>query len=268
MADNAETGMPQTGQDAAMAHGAVSGRGDAGPAAGRPSAVHGPKLVMPHAYLIHGTSTKDDDWFPWLEEQAALCEPSIGLTRLGLPDPYDPDPQRWQAAIDRQIPTDHDIVLVAHSLGCISAIRWVERHEDAHNIGLVLVGAFDRPLPAYPQLDRFVEPSVDYDKVDSKLTEPVVITSKDDPIAPMRGALSVAERLDAQAVLHATGGHFLASDGFTAFPTALAELQRSASAVARVAAGLPATDQAEDGSAASDAGRLGMTGTKTEAPAD
>ncbi len=23
-----------------------------------------PDLTMPHAYLIHGTSTKDDDWFP------------------------------------------------------------------------------------------------------------------------------------------------------------------------------------------------------------
>jgi predicted alpha/beta hydrolase family esterase len=197
-------------------------------------------LPMPHAYLIHGTSTKDDDWFPWLEQAAGQSDPSIALIRLGLPNPFNPDPQQWAQAIDRQIPTDHDIVLVAHSLGCIAAIRWVERHQDAHNIGLVLVGAFDQPLPAYPMLDRFVEPAVDYDKVRGKLTEPVVITSKDDPIAPMRGALGVADRLDAHAVLHATGGHFLASDGFTSFPTALDELRTTSQAVARVAAGLPA----------------------------
>ena len=29
------------------------------------------------AYLIHGTSTKDDDWFPWLEKAA---KPEIYLT--------------------------------------------------------------------------------------------------------------------------------------------------------------------------------------------
>ena len=25
---------------------------------------------MKKAYLIHGTSTRDDDWFPWLEKAA------------------------------------------------------------------------------------------------------------------------------------------------------------------------------------------------------
>ncbi len=211
---------------------------------GHPAMLTG--LTMPHAYLIHGTSTKDDDWFPWLEQAAGQGEPPIELTRLGLPSPFSPDPQQWAQAIDRQIPTDHDIVLVAHSLGCIAAIRWVERHKDAHNIGLVLVGAFDQPLAAYPMLDRFVEPAVDYGKVRDKLTDPVVITSKDDPIAPMRGALGVADRLGAHAVLHATGGHFLASDGFTSFPTALEELQACATAVARVAAGLLSQRQTND----------------------
>lgn len=211
-----------------------------------------PDLTMPHAYLIHGTSTKDDDWFPWLETAAGKCDPAIALTRLDLPDPFSPDPQQWADAIDRQIPTDHDIVLVAHSLGCIAAIRWVERHEDARNIGLVLVGAFDRPLPRYSALDPFVEPPVDYTKVDSKVTDPVVITAKDDPIAPMRGALGVADRLGAHAILHATGGHFLASDGFTSFPTVLDELRSTSLAVARVAAGLPAQESATPDSAKGD----------------
>ncbi len=177
---------------------------------------------------------------PWLEKAAGQSDPVIGLTRLDLPDPFRPDPQQWADSIDRQIAADHDIVLVAHSLGCIAAIRWVERHEHARNIGLVLVGAFDRPLPRYSALDPFVEPPVDYTKVDGKLTDPVVITAKDDPIAPMRGALGVADRLGAHAILHATGGHFLASDGFTSFPTVLDELRSTARAVARVAAGLPA----------------------------
>lgn len=198
-------------------------------------------LAMPPAFLIHGTSTKDDDWFPWIEKAAAKATPAIDVTRLSLPTPFTPHPQQWADAIDEQIPVDHDIVLIAHSLGCIAALRWIERHEDAHNIGLVLVGAFDKPLPAYKVLDPFVMPPLDYSKVKNKVTEPVVITAKDDPIAPMRGSLSVPEHLGAQAVLCANGGHFLASNGFTKFPAALSELTQTATAVARVAAGLPLT---------------------------
>lgn len=42
---------------------------------------------MKKAYLIHGTSTRDDDWFPWLEKAA---RPAIELDRLWLPDPFAP----------------------------------------------------------------------------------------------------------------------------------------------------------------------------------
>lgn len=191
---------------------------------------------LPPAFLIHGTSTKDDDWFPWLEEQARAQRPPIRLTRLDLPTPFDPDPRQWAQAIDRQIPRDHDLVIVAHSLGCIAAIRWVERHEDARNIGLVLVGAFDRPLEGYPFLDPFVKPPVDYAKVSGKLTHPVVVTAADDPIAPFHGSLAVAERLGAHTLTYPTGGHFLASEGFTTFPDVFHELRKSEEAVARSAA--------------------------------
>ena len=40
---------------------------------------------MKKAYLIHGTSTRDDDWFPWLEKAA---RPAIELDHLWLPDPF------------------------------------------------------------------------------------------------------------------------------------------------------------------------------------
>ncbi len=33
---------------------------------------------MKNAYLIHGTSTRDDDWFPWLEEERNQQSPLIG----------------------------------------------------------------------------------------------------------------------------------------------------------------------------------------------
>lgn len=91
---------------------------------------------MKKAYLIHGTSTRDDDWFPWLEKAA---RPEIELDRLWLPDPFAPQQAAWDQAVDDQIKAEDGITLVAHSLGCITAVRWLARH-DVKNVGLLLVG--------------------------------------------------------------------------------------------------------------------------------
>lgn len=176
------------------------------------------------AYLIHGTSTRDDDWFPWLE---AAVKPAIELDRIWLPNPYDPLPQEWADAIDKQVPVEDGLVLVAHSLGCISAIRFIERHQ-LKNARLLLVGAFDQPLPAYSSLDPFVTPAVDYQQVVPKVSKATVITAKNDPIAPYKGSVAVAHRLGAKLIVQETGGHFLDADGFTEFPLAEKELRRIA----------------------------------------
>ncbi|MCT3439884.1 esterase, partial [Limosilactobacillus fermentum] len=55
---------------------------------------------MTTAYLIHGTSTRDDDWFPWLEEALA---PAVKLERLWLPDPFAPMQAAWDSALEDQI---------------------------------------------------------------------------------------------------------------------------------------------------------------------
>ena len=52
---------------------------------------------MKNAYLIHDTSTRDDDWFPWLEEEA---KPTIALDRIWLPNPFNPQQAEWDQAVD------------------------------------------------------------------------------------------------------------------------------------------------------------------------
>ena len=130
---------------------------------------------MTNAYLIHGTSTRDDDWFPWLEEAA---DPQIQLNRLWLPAPFNPERQAWDQAVDDQIPVQDGLTLVAHSLGCLTAVRFVARH-DLHDVCLLLVGAFDRPLPQYPTLTDFILPRPDYTQVRPKLSQATVIVFGD-----------------------------------------------------------------------------------------
>lgn len=176
---------------------------------------------MQNAYLIHGTSTRDDDWFPWLEK---ACAPQIKLDRIFLPNPFAPQADEWNDAVDQQIPATDGLTLVAHSLGCITALRFVARHQ-VHDVRLLLVSAFDQGLPTYPELDSFMTPTPDYQQIAPKVSQATVITAKDDPIAPYRNSINVAHQLGAKLIVQPTGGHFLTSDGFSEFPLALKELQ-------------------------------------------
>lgn len=180
---------------------------------------------MSKAYLIHGTSTRDDDWFPWLED---AVKPDIILDRLWLPNPFSPNPKSWANAIDDQIPHSggQDVItIVAHSLGCIAAIHFVERH-NLSKVNLLLVGAFDKVLPAYPELGNFCTPQVDYQQVKPKINHATVITAQDDPIAPYQYSVEVANKMGAKLMVRPTGGHFLTSDGFREFPLVADELRK------------------------------------------
>lgn len=179
---------------------------------------------MKKAYLIHGTSTRDDDWFPWLEN---AVKPAITLKRLWLPNPFDPQQAEWDQAVEDQIHPQDNLILVAHSLGCITALRYIERHhiKDAR---LLLVGAFDKELPAYPELDEFMKERPHYEHLLPKLAKATVITAKDDPIAPYQNSIEIANKIRAKLIVKEKGGHFLTSDGFTKFPLALKELNRLA----------------------------------------
>ncbi|KRN58648.1 RBBP9/YdeN family alpha/beta hydrolase [Limosilactobacillus secaliphilus] len=174
------------------------------------------------AYLIHGTSTRDDDWFPWLEQ---VLKPAIELDRIFLPDPFAPDRTAWDGAVDDQLPHDGAVTVVAHSLGCVTALRYAAR-TPLTQVNLVLVGAFDQPLPTYPQLDQFMKGKVDYDAIKQKLGKATVITAQNDPIAPYQYGVSVANHLGAKLIVRPDGGHFLSSDGYTQFPLVEKELQR------------------------------------------
>lgn len=177
---------------------------------------------MPTAYLIHGTSTKDDDWFPWLEGALA---PEINLFRLSLPDPFSPTPEAWDAALDQQIPIEDGLTLVTHSLGGITALRFLARHQ-VQDARLLLVAPFDQPLPLYPSLNSFVRPALDYADLRQKLTTATVVVAKDDPIAPWQQGRKLAQQLGAKLITKQHGGHFLTSDGFREFPLVRKETQR------------------------------------------
>ena len=175
--------------------------------------------------IVHGYgASPTSHWFPWLIRQV---EAAGGQAKaLTLPTPDTPDPQQWDAALTAQIvaPDEHTWI-VGHSLGCITAVRWLIAHQ-VQVSGIILVSGFFEPLPDYPELDPFVADGVDVSEAVGLAPRRLVIAAEDDPVVPYARSRHLAERIDARFESHQRGGHFMGSDGFFEFPPVWQELSQ------------------------------------------
>lgn len=179
------------------------------------------------AYIIHGYSaSKKDHWFEWLKSE--LEKLNINTTILTLPSPNDPKPNEWQTALEEQIKDiDENTYFVTHSLGSISFLKYILSLKDIKKIaGYILVSPFNDSLPLLKQLDSFLEPSLDYDKLQRLTKNKTIISAKDDTIVPISLSKSLSGFLNSNFIEVEKGGHFLASDGFKEFPLLLKEFKK------------------------------------------
>jgi len=173
-------------------------------------------------FLIHGyTAHPEDNWFPWLKKE--LQKENEDLFLLEMPNSQNPNPVEWNRHCDETIPQTDGITIIGHSLGCIEALRFVERH-DIKNVNLVLVSGFDEKTYTLPQLLEFTNKPVDYTNVLKKINQSVVITAFDDDIIPYTYSQTLARHLNCKMILMPEGKHFIDRDGVLELPVVYDEL--------------------------------------------
>lgn len=173
------------------------------------------------AFIVHGYSAHTGKhWFPWLGDE--LVDRGHEVHRVVLPSPDAPERDAWDAALARAIGrVDDDTVLIGHSLGCLSLLRYLGSAEGWWSLGgLVLVAGFVEKLPELPELDAFIGHGVDASMLGSRIRHAVVIRSDNDAIVPPERSIRLAQALNAREILVRGGGHFLGGT----LPEALAEV--------------------------------------------
>ena len=175
-----------------------------------------------NVYIIHGfMASPSDHWFQWLKGK--LEERGVSAKVLALPDSSVPNPIVWQQTLSENIDQlNENTFLVAHSLGSVSVLNYLENREGDKSIGgLILVSGFVAPLPELPQLDSFVDNQIDFEKIVKVAPQRAVIGSPQDLIVPysLTEALARGLRVDLYSIDDA--GHFLAEDGYDSFPQLL-----------------------------------------------
>lgn len=174
------------------------------------------------ALIFHGYgATPADHWFDWLAKE--LRSTGIPTAIPALPSPLDPARGPWEEAVRAALGTpDEQSVVVAHSLGCLTVLRYLRSLTTPWSLGtLVLVSGFVDKLPALPDLDDYIGDGCDVTGIGERISRLTIIRSDDDPLVPPPLTDRLAALLGAWVQIVPGAGHFLASDGITALPAVL-----------------------------------------------
>ncbi len=113
-----------------------------------------------------------------------------------------------EAAVDRYDPAT--VVLVAHSLGCLTVAHWAAKYPRKIK-GALLVAPTDPATPQFQSIKSAGFAPVPKGKLPFRT---IVVTSEDDPWVRPDRAASLAEQWGAELVNIGLAGHISAEDGY------------------------------------------------------
>ncbi|WP_103068735.1 RBBP9/YdeN family alpha/beta hydrolase [Aquimarina sediminis] len=173
-------------------------------------------------YVIHGyTASAEANWYSYLKNE--LDNEKVEVIVLDMPNSHKPILKEWIDHIEKSIGLyDQNSIFIGHSLGCVTILNYLNSKEIK---GLFLISGFVEKTPI-TELEEFILPKLNYDKIKKLTINRMVITAKDDDIVPYYYSQTLAERLEAQCILLDEGKHFIDRDGYTTFPYLVQEIKK------------------------------------------
>lgn len=180
---------------------------------------------MRQIFVLHGYSASiNDHWFQDLKYQ--IEDEHTSVTLIPFPDSENPDVEAWQKVLDQQIPSvDENTYFVAHSLGVITLLHFLQRHEYQNIGGMILVSGFSGLISDSSVLNSYITKSkVDTDYFKDTKKKLVYLSDNDDLVLP-KLTIQLAKEIDAPYITVSNGGHFLGREGYTKFPQVVNSLK-------------------------------------------
>lgn len=142
-----------------------------------------------------------------------------------FPDTDSPELTKWLPHLQSVVGTpDSDLVLIGHSVGCITIMRFLESLPAGAPIkGVVMVAGFTDDL-GFEQLQNFFTTQVDFAKIKSAARQFVAIHSDNDPFVPLLHGEILKEKLGATLVVKHAMKHFSGHVDDEAACTSLSEV--------------------------------------------
>lgn len=180
---------------------------------------------MRQIFVLHGYSASiDDHWFLDLKHQ--IEDKHTTVTLIPFPDSENPDVNAWQKVLDQQVPkVDENTYFVAHSLGVITLLHFLQRHDYQKIGGMILVSGFSGPISDFSPLDAYITKSKVNTNYFKDIKKKLVYLSDNDDLVPPKLTIELAKEIDAPYITVPNGGHFLGREGYTSFPQVVNSLK-------------------------------------------
>lgn len=177
--------------------------------------------------IVPGIGGSDDAHWQTLWERQWGSETALRIEPASWSHP---DLQDWVEAIARAVEVvesrDHDVVLIAHSLGCWAASEWLQQANHRYPRGVLLVAPPDPTSEAFPAdaASTFVSVTA------RPLPCPsMVVASTNDPYCDLRVAEEIARSWGSDLRVVGGLGHLNSASGVGEWPAARELLDQVAS---------------------------------------
>lgn len=163
---------------------------------------------MKRAIVIHcWDGTPSYAWYPWLKKE--LENKGYQAQVPAMPETELPKQSKWVPKLAEVAgQPDEGLVLVGHSVGCITILRYLEGLPEGQKVGkCVFVAGFTDNL-GFDELKNYFENEINWEKIKTHCEKFVAIYSDDDPYVPLKHADVFEEKLGAKVVIENKKGHF------------------------------------------------------------
>ena len=160
------------------------------------------KIVLIHGYK----ASSKTNFFPWLAEE--LRKQGHEIVCPDLPNPESPDPEEWTKFLVEAVgPIDDETIIVGHSIGGASALRFLEAAE-VYSTPKACILVSTPWMIKSDQFRGFFLSELDFDVLMWKASRFAIVHSKEDEVIPFDHAEKYAQVLHAKLIPTDSCGHF------------------------------------------------------------
>jgi predicted alpha/beta hydrolase family esterase len=140
-------------------------------------------------------------WYPWVKNE--LEKIGLKVDVLSMPDSDNPRLNKWLPHLIQAVgEPDEELVLIGHSIGTVTIMRYLESLGDKKQVGkVILVAGFTDQL-GFRELENFFAKPLDFSAIKNKSKNGfVVIQSDNDQYVSEQYGTRLKEELNAKLVI-------------------------------------------------------------------
>ena len=185
---------------------------------------------MKRVFIVHGWGgSPKEPMHKWLASQ--LRQKGYEVISPTMPNPERPEIESWVTQLKEAVGSpDKDTILVGHSVGCQTILRYLETLNPSIIIGGVVLIAPWLTLKNLEDGEQdiakpWLETDINSAAVVKHTPRITTIFSDDDPVVPFENKELFEQKFGVESIIEHSKGHFTEDDGVTELPSALEAIE-------------------------------------------